>query len=71
VAASNIVYFGAVRATVTAASVTNLVVTVPVGPCLLRHCDLNQLGRLCQQSIPATFPTGGTLGLASLSGPTN
>jgi len=31
VAASNIVYFGAVQAAVTAASVTNLVVTVPAG----------------------------------------
>jgi hypothetical protein len=31
VAASNVVYFGAVRATVTAASVTNLTVTVPKG----------------------------------------
>jgi hypothetical protein len=31
VAANNIVYFGAVRTVVTAASVTNLVVTVPVG----------------------------------------
>jgi hypothetical protein len=72
VAASNIVYFGAVQAAATVASPTNLVVTVPAGAIYAPITEtVNGLTAYANSSFLPTFPGGGTLNSSSLSGPTN
>ncbi len=72
VAASNIVHFGAVQAVVTAASATNLVVTVPAGATYAPITEtVNGLTAYANSPFLPTFPSGGTLSSSSLSGPTN
>jgi uncharacterized repeat protein (TIGR01451 family) len=72
VASDNIVYFGAVRAVVNAASMTNLVVTVPAGAVFAPiTVTVNSLTAYANNPFLPTFPTGGTLSSSSLSGPTN
>jgi alpha-tubulin suppressor-like RCC1 family protein len=61
IANSNIVYFGAVRATVTSASVTNLVVTVPVGATLAPITEtVGGLTAFSTALFLPTFPGDGT-----------
>jgi hypothetical protein len=80
VAADNIVYFGAVRAVVTAASATNLTVTVPAGAIYAPiTVTVNGLTAYANQSFMPTFSGDGSsitvnsfaprLDLASGSGP--
>jgi hypothetical protein len=65
--ANNTVYFGAVQAVVTAASATNLVVTVPVGATYAPITEtVNGLTAYADSSFLPTFSGGGTLGSASL-----
>ena len=72
VASNNIVYFGAVQATVIAASVTNLTVTVPVGATYAPITEtVNGLVAYANSPFLPTFPGGGTLSSSSLSAPTN
>ncbi len=63
---NNIVYFGAVQATVTAASVTNLVVTVPAGATYAPITEtVNGLTAYADAPFLPTFASGGTLGSSS------
>ena len=72
VAASNIVYFGGVQAAVTAASATNLAVTVPAGATYAPITEtVNGLTAYANSPFLPAFPSGGTLSSSSLSGPTN
>ena len=67
VASNNIVYFGAVRAVVTAASATNLVVTVPVGATYAPITEtVNGLTAYADQPFLPTFPGFGQINSASL-----
>jgi hypothetical protein len=69
VAANNTVYFGAVRAVVTAASVTNLVVTVPSGATYTPITEtVNGLTASASASFLPTFPGGGVFTNSSLAG---
>jgi hypothetical protein len=66
VASNNIVYFGAVRATVTSASTTSLTVTVPVGATFAPITEtINGLTAYSRQPFLPTFPGGGILGSSS------
>ena len=57
VAGNNTVYFGAVRAVVSAASATNLVVSVPAGATYAPITEtVNGLDRLRQRAVPADIP---------------
>jgi uncharacterized delta-60 repeat protein len=70
VASNNIVYFGAVRATVTAATGTNLVVTVPTGATYAPITEtVNGLTAFANNLFLPTFPGGGVFNSNSLSGP--
>ena len=66
VASNNIVYFGAVQATVTAANATNLVVTVPVGATYAPITEtVNGLTAYADTPFLPIFPSGSTLGPSS------
>jgi FG-GAP-like repeat/IPT/TIG domain/Immunoglobulin I-set domain/FG-GAP repeat len=66
IASNNIVYFGAVRATVTAASTTSLTVMVPVGATYTPITEtVNGLTAYSDAAFLPTFHSGGTLGSAS------
>jgi hypothetical protein len=68
VAASNIVYFGAVRATVSAASATNLVVTVPVEASYAPITEtVNGLTAYANAPFLVTFTGSGVINSASLT----
>jgi hypothetical protein len=72
VAGNNVVHFGAVQAVVTGASATNLVVVVPAGATYAPVTEtVNGLTAASSAFFLPTFASGGTLGLSSLSGPTN
>ena len=63
---NNVVYFGAVQATVTAASVTNLVATVPAGATYAPITEtVNGLTAYADAPFLPTFSSGGTLGSSS------
>ena len=67
VASNNLVYFGAVQAVVTAASATNLVVTVPVGATYAPITEtVNGLTAYADQPFLPTFPGFGPINSASL-----
>jgi len=71
-ASANIVYFGAVRANVLAASPTGLTVTVPTGATYAPiTVTVNGLTAYSQASFLPTFLSGESLSPASLSGPGN
>jgi len=70
VESNNIVYFGAVRAAVTAASVTNLTVTVPVGATFAPITEtVNGLTAYSDQPFLPTFNGSGEINSSSLSSP--
>ncbi len=70
VASNNIVYFGAVRATVTAATGTNLVVTVPTGATYAPITEtVNGLTAFANSLFLPTFAGVGVFNSNSLSGP--
>jgi len=66
--ASNIVFFGATQATVTAASATSLTVTVPVGA-TYQPITVNVGGLIAYSAMPftVTFPGGGTINACSFA----
>jgi subtilase family serine protease len=68
IASSNIVYFGAVQATVSNASPTNLVVSVPVGATYAPITETVN-GMTAYSDVPflPTFPGGGTLSSANFA----
>jgi subtilase family serine protease len=69
---NNIIYFGAVRAVVTGASATNMVVTVPAGATFAAITEtVNGLTAYGNSPFLPIFPGGGVLSSTSLSGPTN
>jgi hypothetical protein len=69
---NNIVYFGAVQAAVTVASVTNLMVTVPAGATYAPITEtVNGLTAYANNPFLPTFPGSGALSSSSMSGPTN
>jgi hypothetical protein len=71
-ASNNIVYFGGVRAVVNAASVTNLVVTMPAGAIYAPITEtVNGLTAYANSPFLPTFPGSGVLSSSSLSGPTS
>lgn len=68
VASNNIVYFGAVRAAVTAASATNLTVTAPVGATFAPvTVTVNGLTAYSDQPFLPTFPGTGQIASPSLT----
>lgn len=68
-AVSNIVYFGAVRAVVSAATKTNLIVSVPVGATYAPiTVTVGGLTAAATKPFLPTFLTGGTFGTNSLGG---
>ena len=70
VASNNIVYFGAVRATVTTASPTNLTVTVPEGATFAPITEtVNGLTAYSDQPFLSTFNGSGQINSTSLSSP--
>jgi hypothetical protein len=70
VASNNLVYFGAVQATVTAASVTNLVVTVPVSATFTPiTVTVNGLTAYANQPFMPAFPGIGQIDGSSLGSP--
>jgi len=70
VMSSNIVYFGSVRAAITAATLTNLVVTVPVGATFAPiTVTVNGLTGYSDQPFMPTFLGNGVINSSSLESP--
>ncbi len=68
----NIVYFGAARANVTAATSTTLTVTVPTGATFAPiTVTVAGLTAYAQRAFLVTFPDGGLINACSFSAPTN
>jgi subtilase family serine protease len=68
VISNNIVYFGAVQAGVTSASITNLVVTVPVGATFSPiSVTVNGLTAFADQPFMPVFPGAGQINSSSLA----
>jgi hypothetical protein len=68
VPANNIVYFGAVKATVTSGNTTSLIVTVPVGATYYPITVVsNNLVAYSNQPFVVTFPNGGSITSSSFA----